>query len=346
MSKTIAIVIGLILLVALLLFSMTYTVNYHEVAIKTRFGKEGSVINQPGLKFRLPLFADRVSTFDTRVQLRESPLETVQTADGQQIVVKAFMLWQVDTQGNAPLTFSQNYASVEEANVSLGDQFKTAMRQGLSRFSFDELIGDRSRLPDAEAAILKEMSSVTSKGIKPVSVGVSQLVLPPRTAQAVLTRMQASRTQLSDQQRGRGQAEAAAIQNRAAADADKIKAFAEQLAADIRAKGEEEAARYITAMSEAEDLAIFLSWCDTLTSSLSKYSTLVLPSNFAPWHLMTPNGSLDHKGIPQPPQSQPEIARRAAPPAMIASPNTDAAPAASDSGTHPEPNSNPERTDG
>jgi hypothetical protein len=99
-------------------------------------------------------------------------------------------------------------------------------------------------------------------------------------------------------------------------------------------------------MSEAEDLAIFLSWCDTLTSSLSKYSTLVLPSNFAPWHLMTPNGSLDHKGIPQPPQSQPEIARRAAPPAMIASPNTDAAPAASDSGTHPEPNSNPERTDG
>jgi membrane protease subunit HflC len=327
MSKTFAIVTGLVLLLALLLFSMTYTVNYHEVAIKTRFGKttDASIERKPGLKFRLPLFADRVTTLDTRLQLRESPLETVQTADGQQIVVRAFMLWQVDTEGDAPLTFSQNYSSVEEANALMGDQFKTAMRQGLSRFRFDDLIGEKSRLPDAEAAIMTEMSSVKGKGIKPVSVGVSQLVLPPRTAQAVLTRMQASRTQLSDQQRGRGQAEAAAIQNRAAADADKIKAFAEQLAADIRAKGEEEAARYIASMSEAEDLAIFLSWCDTLTSSLSKYSTVVLPSNFAPWHLLTPGAVDNGKGIPQPPATQPEVARDTvgmAPPPMLVAPRT------------------------
>jgi membrane protease subunit HflC len=214
------------------------------------------------------------------------------------------------------------------------------MRQGISRFSFDDLIGERSRLSDAEAAIMSEMSSVKANGIKPVSVGISQLVLPPRTAQAVLTRMQASRTQLSDQQRGRGQAEAAAIQNRAAADADKIRAFADQLAADIRAKGEEEAARYITAMSEAEDLAIFLSWCDTLTSSLSRYSTVVLPSNFAPWHLLTPNGSQDRNGIPQPPQTQPDIAQRgsSSPPVMLA-------PGAG-GGERQESSSVPERSDG
>ncbi len=332
MSKTLAIIIGSILLLALLLFSMTYKVNYHEVAIKTRFGKttDASVEREAGLKFRLPLFAERVTTFDTRLQLRESPLETVQTADGQQIVVKAFMLWQIDTEGDGPLTFLKKYDSIDEANALLGDQFKTAMRQGLSKFAFNDLIGEKSRLTDAEAAIMREMSSVASTGIKPVAVGVSQLVLPPRTAQAVLTRMQASRTQLSDQQRGRGQSEAAAIQNRAAADADKIQAFAQQLAADIRAKGEEEAARYLTLMSEAEDLAIFLSWCDTLAKSLSMYSTVVLPSNFAPWHMLTPGVPTDKNGIPQPPSSQPDIAAGtvgAAPP-MLAAPKSAAAPAA------------------
>jgi hypothetical protein len=152
---------------------------------------------------------------------------------------------------------------------------------------------------------MREMDSVRSKGIEPVTVGVSQLVLPPKTAQAVLMRMQATRTKLSDQERGKGQARATAIQNRAAADAEKIKAFAEQLAADIRAKGEQESARYLTRMGEAEELAIFLLWCDTLQSSFSKYATLVMPVSTAPLHLLNLGTPVDRHGIPQPPTTQP-----------------------------------------
>lgn len=310
MSKSLAIIIGLVLLAALMLFSMTYTVNFHEVAIKTRFGQVNadSVIDKPGLKFRLPLFADKVTTFDTRLQLRESPLETVQTADGQQVVVKAFLMWKVREDGDGPLKFFESFASVDEANASLADQFKTAMRSGLSRYRFDELIGDNSRLTEAEAAIKNEMASVASKGIDPVTVGVSQLILPPRTAQAVLTRMQATRAVLSEAERNKGQAQASALQNKAAAQADKIRAFAEQRAAEIRAEGDEDAARYYAQMSEAEDLAIFLQWIDAWRASLSKYTTIVLPSNVAPFHLINQNAPTDQHGVPQPSASQPDIA--------------------------------------
>ena len=79
MNKPIAIVIGLLLLILLLLFSTTYTVRFNEVAIKATFGRTtaGSVVREPGLHFRWPIFIDKVTKLDTRLQLVETPLEAV-----------------------------------------------------------------------------------------------------------------------------------------------------------------------------------------------------------------------------------------------------------------------------
>jgi regulator of protease activity HflC (stomatin/prohibitin superfamily) len=223
MSKLIAIVIGIILLVSLVLFSMTFTVNYHEIAIKTRFGRTGSesVIDQPGLKFRLPLSIDSVTKIDKRLQLRESPLETIQTSDGQQVVVRAFMMWKVRAKESGPLEFYQTFpGGVTEANESIVDQFRTAMRVGLSRYAFDDLIGPHSRLQAAEQAIMDEMVVVKKKGIEPVSVGISQLMLPPNTSLAVMERMSATRTKMSEIERDKGQADATAIESQAKAKSD------------------------------------------------------------------------------------------------------------------------------
>lgn len=43
MTRAFAVVVGLLLLVLLVLFSTTYTVRFHEVAVKTTFGKEETV---------------------------------------------------------------------------------------------------------------------------------------------------------------------------------------------------------------------------------------------------------------------------------------------------------------
>ena len=303
MRRPLVIASGCAIFCILILFSMTYTVSFHEVGILSRFGEtsEDSIVREPGLHFRLPFFADSVAILDTRLKIHETPLEMLQTADGQQIVVKAFLLWQVKSEGIAPLDFYRSYGSTDSAKDAIDNQFRDALTV-LSSFTFDSLTGETNQLENAEQAILNKLDALNESGIIPVSVGINRLLLPPKTTTAVLNRMQARRDTLAEQRRAKGTADAEAIRAEAKAKHDKIMAFASQRAEDIRAEGEAQAAEYLQEMGKDEDLAIFLAWLDAVESSLSRNTTLVLESDVAPWHLLnikqTSNG-----GIPMPKQS-------------------------------------------
>jgi membrane protease subunit HflC len=279
---------------------MTYTVSFHEVGIHSRFGEtsEDSIVREPGLHVRLPFFADSVAILDTRLKIYQSPLEMLQTSDGQQIVVKAYLLWQVDSEGNSPLEFYRSYGNTDSAKNAIDGQFRDALTV-LSSFGFDELTGETNQLAKAEGAILQKLSLLKETGIVPVSVGINRLLLPPKTTTAVLQRMQARRDTLAEQRRAKGTADAEAIRAEARAKHDKIMAFASQRAEDIRAEGEVQAAEYLKEMGKDEDLAIFLAWLDAVETALSKNTTLVLESDVAPWHLLNIDESVS-SAIPQP----------------------------------------------
>jgi hypothetical protein len=57
-------------------------------------------------------------------------------------------------------------------------------------------------------------------------------------------------------------------------------------------------------MKEEADLAIFLSWLDTLRASLTGSTTFVMDTTRAPFHLVDLNSPIDAKGIPQPKNSK------------------------------------------
>lgn len=301
MKRPIVIVAGIALLLILLVFSMTYTVTFHEVGIRSRFGQtdENSVVRDAGLHFRLPFFADSVTLLDTRMKIHQSPMSLFQTSDGQQIVVKAFLLWKVNTEGTAPLDFYRAYGSADVAKSTIDGQFRDAIST-LSSFTFEELTGHNNKLEDAETAILARLDSLKETGIVPVIVGINRLLLPPKTTTAVLKRMEAKRNTLAEQRRAKGMADAEAIRAGARAKHDKIMAFASQRAEDIRAEGEAQAAEYLQQMGEDEELAIFLAWLDAVEASLSENTTLVLESNVAPWHLMNLDSDSKENEIPQP----------------------------------------------
>lgn len=303
LKRPLAIFSGLALLLILLLFSMTYTVSFHEVGIRSRFGQtsENSIVREAGLHFRLPFFADSIELLDTRLKIHQSPLEMLQTSDGQQIVVKAYLLWQVDAEGTAPLKFYRAHGTADSAKGSIEGQFRDAL-SALSAYSFDELTGANNKLVDAEQSILARLATLKSTGIIPVSIGINRLLLPPKTTTAVLNRMQARRETLAEQRRAKGMADAEAIRAEARAKHDKIMAFASQRAEDIRAEGEAQAAEYLQQMGEDEELAIFLAWLDALETSLSQNTTLVLESNTAPFHLMEINAETKPGEIPLPAQ--------------------------------------------
>ena len=304
MKRLLIIGTGIAIFVVLLLFSMTYTVSFHQVGILSRFGQtdSNSVISTPGLHFRLPFFADSVTLLDTRTQVRQSPLEMLQTEDGQQIVVKSYLLWNIDTEGDGPLNFYRSYSSIETAQLSIDSQFRDAISV-LSSYSFESLTGANNQLSQAEDAILKRLDNLKTSGIIARTVGINRLLLPPKTTSAVLQRMQARRDTLAEQLRAKGKADAEAIRAAARAKRDKIQAFSSQRAEDIRAEGEKQAATYLEKMGEYEELAVFLSWLDAVEIALSQNTTLVLETNLAPWHLLDLNTPTDAQGIPQPSKS-------------------------------------------
>lgn len=301
MKKAAAIVIGLAILFVLVLFSMTYSLGYNEVALKSHFGKvdASSIVREPGLHFRWPFFADSVTTYDKRIQLLQTGEENIQTADGLQVVVKAYLLWKVDEEGDGPLHFYQSYPEMNDANYALITQFRDAVSV-VSEFTFNDLIGSDSKLDDIEQSILKRMHVSVAQGVKPMSAGISRILLREKTSQQVIAGMRARRDTLAENERARGEAEAERINSEARTIRDKIYAFAEQRAQEIRTIADERSARYLEEMSEDEELAIFLIWIDTLEKALAKNTTIIIDTDFAPWHLMKPEPPVGGLTIPKP----------------------------------------------
>ena len=289
MNKVFALVVGLVVLVALVLFSTTYTVRFNEVAVRTTFGKTStaSVQTRPGVHFRYPLFADRVSKYDTRIQLNETALVEVPTADGQSVVVRCFLMWKMDAAPEKVLQFASSFPTSREADAALNSHLTTAVKASLGRYGFDDLIGPDSRLPAAEQDILRQLESVVvSQGIIPLTVGISQVQLPAKITRAVLSRMQATRTKLAETERTSGQAEARRIRGNANTVVENLQAFTEQRAEQIKGEANRRAAEYLREMSQDEDFAIFLVELDTLRASLKDTATLIFSDESAPWHLL------------------------------------------------------------
>ncbi|MBQ72489.1 MAG: hypothetical protein CMJ67_06240 [Planctomycetaceae bacterium] len=299
MNRTItAVVAGLIVLV-LILFNTTFTVNFHELAVTTRLGREAGIVREPGLHFKLPFFIDTVTKLDTRSQLVRSPLVTVQTADDQQVMVQAYMLWKIGDEDDQAQIFYNSYGSLAGVQGELETLLQGSMNQ-VGGYRFDELIGEKSKLPDAEAAILADIKDNAKSGVVPLSVGISRVIFPAKTTTAVMRRMSAVQETLANLETARGQSEANTIKQQATAQAQIIRDFAEQWAASIEARGNEEATRYYEQMRDHADLAIFLSWLETLRAGLRGSTTFVTDMTKAPFHLIDLDAPIDSTGIPRP----------------------------------------------
>ena len=303
MNKAFAVAVGILLLVLLILFSTTYTVRFHEVAVRTTFGKTSaaSVQSEPGVHFRFPLFADRVEKYDTRVQLAETPLMEAPTADGQSVVVRAFLMWQIDPDPAEILKFSSSFPRAGDAEDDLRGQLQTAVKASLGGYTFDDLIGPQRKLAMAEQDIQRLLMSTTrDMGIKPVTVGISQIQLPAKTTRAVLARMQATRQKLAEAERNRGSSDAVGIHSEANTIIGKLRAFADQRAQEIKGQANRRAAQYLREMSEDEEFAIFLVWLDTLREGLKDTTTLIFSDQREPWHLLNQRHMSASDPIPQP----------------------------------------------
>lgn len=282
-------------------FMTTYTVRFTETAVVTRAGKRVATIEEPGLKFKIPLI-DSVTTYDKRLRLLQTASVTQQTADESQLIVEAFATWRVSD----PYTFFRRFRNRGErseqhfqaAEGVLNAALVSALPE-ISGYAVNDLFTDEpggSKLPELEKQILEAMragaggqQTLDQYGVEVTMVGINRVMLPEDTTQKVVERMGAVRDRLAQEIESQGDAEAAAIEARAEAEAEKIRLFAERRASEIIARGEEEAAEYLSVQRANEDLATFLRQLEFMEEAMAKRFTLVLPSSSFGMNLFSPS---------------------------------------------------------
>ena len=210
-------------------------------------------------------------------------------------------MWSMDTEPEPVPKFASSDASERDADDALKSHLMTATKASLGRYTFDDLIGPDSRLAAAEQDIGRQLASVvSSQGITPVTVGISQVLLPTKITKAVLSRMQATRTKLAETERTAGSAEARRIRGEANTIVENLQAFAEQRAEQIKGEAQRKAAEYLQDMGEDVEFAIFQVQLDALRMALSDTATLILSDEAAPWHLLNQANFSSRGPIPKP----------------------------------------------
>ncbi|MBJ6127340.1 protease modulator HflC [Microvirga splendida] len=219
-------------LIAIVLYSAVYIVQQTQYALVLRFGAVQSAISEPGLKFKLPL-VDNVTYFEKRVLDLDLPVQTLLSADRQNLEVDAFTRYRIVD----PLRFYQAVGSIALANQRLQSFTNSAMRNVLASASRDAIV--RTDRADLMNRIQEDVNrQAASLGIEMIDVRLTRVDLPAANSQAVYQRMRTEREREAADIRANGQQQAQTIRARAEREATVIRAEANRTAEELRGQGD------------------------------------------------------------------------------------------------------------
>ncbi len=235
--RTILLVV--VAIVAIGLFTSTYILNQTQYALVLRFGAVQADVRDPGLHFKLP-FVDSVIYFDKRVLDLDLPVQTVLSADRQNLEVDAFARYRIVD----PLRFFQAANNVTLANQRLASFANSSLRNNLARASRDAIVRtDRAKLMNRiQDDVNKQAASL---GIEVIDLRLTRVDLPAANSQAVYQRMRTEREREAADLRANGQQQAQIIRARAEREAIVIRAEANRKSEELRGQGDAEKNRIL-----------------------------------------------------------------------------------------------------
>lgn len=225
---------------AVALYASVFTVAQMQQALVLQFGRVRAVLNQtgtdkPGLYFKLP-FIENVIVFDKRVLDLDLPVQTVLTADRQNLEVDAFVRYRIVD----PLRFYQAVGNTGLANQRLASFTNSSLRNVLARSSRDAIVRtERSKLMnDIQADVNRQAKGL---GVEIVDLRMTRVDLPAKNSSAVYDRMTSERKREAADIRANGEQVAATI--RAKADREVTVLLAEANSTSERLRGQGDADR-------------------------------------------------------------------------------------------------------
>ena len=244
-------------IVAIGLYASVFVVGQMQQALVLQFGRVRAVLNstaedKPGLYFKIP-FAETVVTFDKRVLDLDLPVQTILTADRQNLEVDAFARYRILD----PLRFYQAVGNIGLANQRLQSFTNSSLRSVLARSTRDAIVkSERGQLMhNIQEDVNRQAKSL---GIEIVDLRMTRVDLPAQNSAAVYRRMKTEREREAADIRANGEQMAATIRAKADREVTVILAEATQKSEQLRGQGDADKNRILAeAFSKDPDFFAF-----------------------------------------------------------------------------------------
>ena len=232
----IALIVGGLLLALMLLSSTLFVVDQRQVAVVYALGEIKEVIQEPGLKWKLPPPFQNVVFLDRRIQTMDSPeTRPIFTAEKKSLVIDWLVKWRVTD----PKQFIRNNGvDIRNLEARLSPIVHAAFNEEVTKRTVGEVLssGRDKVMQDVRARLADEAKSF---GIEILDVRIKRVDFVANITESIYSRMASERKQVANQLRATGGAEGEKI--RADADRQREVIVAEAYRDAQKVKGEGDA---------------------------------------------------------------------------------------------------------
>ena len=212
-----------------------YIVQQPEQAIVLQFGNPVRLIQEPGLKIKMP-FIQNVVFYDKRLLNLEPPAQEVVLKDKKRLDVDTFSRYRIVE----PLTFYKTVRNEYQAQNRLQEIVNSSARNVLATFTLKELLSEK------RTEIMKQISDAVNAdaaqlGVEVADVRIRRADLPVQVSQAINDRMKTERIREAKGYRADGEKTAQEIRATADKQATITVATAEKEAQQIKGEGDKKA---------------------------------------------------------------------------------------------------------
>jgi len=210
----IALFAGSVLLVLMVLYSTLFVVDQRQVAVVYALGEIKEVIQDPGLKWKLPPPFQNVVFLDRRIQTMDSPeTRPIFTAEKKSLVIDWLVKWRIT---DSRQFIRNNGSDMRSLETRLSPIVHAAFNEEVTKRTVgDVLSGGRDKvMQDVRGRLTDEAKSF---GIEILDVRIKRVDFVANITDSIYSRMRSERQQVANQLRATGGAEGEKIR----ADADR-----------------------------------------------------------------------------------------------------------------------------
>jgi len=265
----------LVVLVAIgVLASTMFVVDQRQYAVVYALGEIRSVIDKPGLHFKLPPPFQNVQYFDRRIL-------TIDTADIDRFITSEKLNIQIDTFVKWRIVDPRQFVrSVQGSELIASDRITRSLRDALNneiakRTVSDVISGTRKEITDTVSG--KVNDDAKQLGAEIVDVRLKRVDFAPEVQERVFDRMQSERKRVANERRATGSAESEKIRADADRQREVILAEAYRDAQKLKGEGDAKAASiYGSAFGQNPEFASFYRSLDAYRASFRNRSDILV----------------------------------------------------------------------